>query len=72
MPDNVLKSVLERHEFACTAELVLGRDHVVAEAETFIRDAAGSQSGVRIVSVTDLPGGNPALPPEAWFSCLCS
>ncbi len=66
MPDNVLKSVLERHEFACTAELVLGRDHVVAEAETFIRDAAGSESGVRIVSVTDLPGGNPALPPEAF------
>ena len=66
MAENVLRSALARGEFAATAELVLGRDHAVAEAETFIRDAAAEPNGVRVVSLTDLPGGNPALPPEAF------
>jgi methylenetetrahydrofolate reductase (NADPH) len=66
MAENLLKSSLERREFLCTAELVMGRDHAAAEAEAFVRDAAATADGVRIVSVTDLPGGNPALPPEAF------
>jgi methylenetetrahydrofolate reductase (NADPH) len=66
MVENLLRSSLERREFLCTAELVMGRDHAVAEAEAFVRDAAATPEGVRIVSVTDLPGGNPALPPEAF------
>jgi methylenetetrahydrofolate reductase (NADPH) len=66
MPENVLRSMLGRGEFLCSAELVLGRDHAVAEAEAFIREAAAEPNGVRVVSLTDLPGGNPALPPEAF------
>jgi methylenetetrahydrofolate reductase (NADPH) len=66
MAENLLRSSLERREFLCTAELVMGRDHAAAEAEAFVRDAAATPQGVRIVSVTDLPGGNPALPPEAF------
>ncbi len=66
MPENLLKSSLERQEFLCTAELVLGRDHTITEAETFVRDAASMPGGIRVVSVTDLPGGNPSLPPEAF------
>jgi methylenetetrahydrofolate reductase (NADPH) len=65
MAENVFRSTLARGEFLATAELVLGRDHAVAEAETFIRDAAAETNGVRVISLTDLPGGNPALPPEA-------
>jgi methylenetetrahydrofolate reductase (NADPH) len=66
MAENFLKSALARNEFVCSAELVLGRDHTVSEAETFIRDAADRPGPIRIVSLTDLPGGNPALPPEAF------
>ena len=66
MSGNLLRSSLERGEFLCTAELVMGRDHAAAEAEAFVRDAAATPDGVRVVSVTDLPGGNPALPPEAF------
>jgi methylenetetrahydrofolate reductase (NADPH) len=65
MPENHLKSALARGEFVCSAELVMGRDHSVTEAETFIRDAAGEPGGIKVISLTDLPGGNPALPPEA-------
>jgi len=67
--DNHLKSALARGEFVCTAELVLGRDHAVPEAESFLKDAAQGQ-GVRVISVTDLPGGNPALPPAAFVSAI--
>ncbi len=66
MQENVLRSSLETGKFICSAELVLGRDHAAAEAETFIREAAAEPRGVRVVSLTDLPGGNPALPPEAF------
>jgi methylenetetrahydrofolate reductase (NADPH) len=66
--ENFLKSALARGEFLYTAELVLGRDHEMVEAETFIKDASAAQDGIKVVSVTDLPGGNPALPPEAFIS----
>lgn len=65
---NFLRSALERREFLCTAELVLGRDHTVVAAEEFVRDASQSADGIRVISITDLPGGNPALPPEAFAS----
>lgn len=63
-----LKSALQEGQFVCTAELALGRDHNVADAETFVREAAAIEDGIKIISVTDLPGGNPALPPEAFTS----
>lgn len=66
MPDNFLRAALARREFVCSAELVLGRDHTVAEAEAFVRDASRDMGPIRVISLTDLPGGNPALPPEAF------
>ncbi|HUZ45665.1 MAG TPA: methylenetetrahydrofolate reductase C-terminal domain-containing protein [Terriglobia bacterium] len=69
-PLNYLKLALETNQFLCTAELVLGRDHDVAEAETFVKEAAAASDGIRVISVTDLPGGNPALPPEAFVSFI--
>ena len=63
---NFLRSALKQGEFICTAELVLGRDHNAAEAESFVKEAA--QNGISVISLTDLPGGNPALPPEAFVS----
>ena len=52
---NVLRSSLQKGDFICTAELVLGRDHNAVEAETFVKQA--EQSGIRIISLTDLPRG---------------
>jgi methylenetetrahydrofolate reductase (NADPH) len=69
---NHLRSALAKGEFAYTAELVLGRDHTAAEAEAFVRDAAAGPGGIKIISLTDLPGGNPALPPEAFADCVLS
>ncbi len=69
-PPNYLKLALETNQFLCTAELVLGRDHNAAEAETFVKEAAAASDGIRVISVTDLPGGNPALPPEAFISFI--
>ncbi len=66
LPVNSLRSSLERGEFVYTAELVLGRDHTSSEAESFVRDAAAQPGGIKVISLTDLPGGNPALPPEAF------
>jgi methylenetetrahydrofolate reductase (NADPH) len=66
----VLKTALHEGRFVCTAELVLGRDHNVVDAESFVREAAATEGGIRIISVTDLPGGNPALPPEAFTSFI--
>jgi methylenetetrahydrofolate reductase (NADPH) len=63
---NALRSALKNQRFICTAELVLGRDHTSAEAETFVKEAA--DNGIEVISLTDLPGGNPALPPEAFVS----
>lgn len=65
---NFLRSALLRNEFVCTAELVLGRDHNAAEAEEFVRQASQHPAGIKVISLTDLPGGNPALPPEAFAS----
>jgi methylenetetrahydrofolate reductase (NADPH) len=66
MSGNFLKSALDRGEFFISAELVLGRDHAVPEAETFVQDASRERDGIKIISITDLPGGNPALPPESF------
>ena len=63
---NFLRSSLKKGNFICTVELVLGRDHNAGEAETFVKEAA--QNGISVISLTDLPGGNPALPPEAFVS----
>ena len=65
---NFLRAAMEKREFICTAELVLGRDHNVNEAEAFIKEAAQQTDGIKVISLTDLPGGNPALPPEAFVS----
>ena len=67
---NWLRSALETGDFVCTAELVLGRDHSVTEAEAFVREASQQANGIKIISLTDLPGGNPALPPEAFVAYL--
>ena len=67
---NHLRLALEKGQFFCTAELVLGRDHDVAEAETFVKEAAAQPDGVKVISLTDLPGGNPALPPEAFVASI--
>jgi methylenetetrahydrofolate reductase (NADPH) len=66
--NNYLRSALQRGEFFCSAELVLDRDRRVSEAETFVRDASREPRGIRVISLTDLPGGNPSLPPEAFAS----
>ncbi|MBI3945892.1 MAG: methylenetetrahydrofolate reductase C-terminal domain-containing protein [Armatimonadetes bacterium] len=68
MNENAHRSALSRGEFVYSAELVLGRDHDIPDTERFIREAAADPAGIRIVSATDLPGGNPALPPEAFLS----
>ena len=70
MPTNHLRTALEQKQFFCTAELVLGRDHNVQEAETFISEAAAEPDGIKVISVTDLPGGNPALPPESFVAAI--
>ncbi len=36
------------------------------EAEAIVRDASQCANGIRILSLTDMPGGNPSLPPEAF------
>jgi methylenetetrahydrofolate reductase (NADPH) len=68
--ENYMRAKLEKKEFFCTAELVLGRDHNVKEAETFVNEAAAQSDGIKVISVTDLPGGNPALPPEAFVAAI--
>lgn len=70
MSENHLRSALERKTFFSSVELVLGRDHTVEEAENFVRAAAEDSDGLRIVSLTDLPSGNPALPPEAFVAMV--
>jgi methylenetetrahydrofolate reductase (NADPH) len=65
---NRFRSALEQGEFVCTAELVLGRDHSAVEAEVFVQEASQQEHGIEAISLTDLPGGNPALPPEAFVA----
>jgi methylenetetrahydrofolate reductase (NADPH) len=67
---NYLRSALEEGRFVCSAELVLGRDHTVSEAEEFVEAASRQQDGIKVLSLTDLPGGNPALPPEAFAASV--
>ena len=55
---NFLRSMFEKDEFVCTAELVLGRDHNMTEAEDFVKEASEAQDGIKVISLTDLPGGN--------------
>jgi len=66
MAMNHLRSALDEKRFICSAELVLGRDHTVPQAETFVSDAAQEPDGIKVISLTDLPSGGPALPPEAF------
>ncbi|MBD3308686.1 hypothetical protein GF339_19885 [candidate division KSB3 bacterium] len=68
MPQNYLRQALESGEFICTAELVLGRDYTFPEVEQFIKDASETPDGIKVISLTDLPGGNPAFPPECFAS----
>ena len=68
MPENHLRSAINEKKFFYSAELVLGRDHTVADAEAFVAEAAQSPDAMRIISLTDLPGGNPAIPPESFAS----
>ncbi len=67
---NRFRSALEQGEFVCTAELVLGRDHSAVEAEVFVKEASMQEHGIDAISLTDLPGGNPALLPEAFVACV--
>ncbi len=70
MAENFLRMALSRGEFFVSAELVLGRDHAVPEAEAFVEEASRESNGIKIISITDLPGGNPALPPESFASFM--
>ena len=70
MSTNYLRQALESKEFIHTAELVLGRDYTLPEAEQFIKDAAEASDGIKVISLTDLPGGNPAVPPETFATFL--
>jgi methylenetetrahydrofolate reductase (NADPH) len=70
MPVNHLREALEEGRFFCSAELVLGRDHSAPQAESFVKDASEVEDGIKIISLTDLPSGNPALPPEAFISSI--
>jgi len=70
MSKNYLRQTLESGEFIHTAELVLGRDYTLPEAEQFIKDAAEASDGIKVISLTDLPGGNPAVPPETFATFL--
>jgi len=65
---NWFRLALGHQEFVCTAELVLGRDHDALEAEEFVRAASQDADGIKVISLTDLPGGNPALSPDSFAS----
>ena len=65
---NVFRSALEKGEFVYTAELVLGRDHSAVAAEDFVKQAALCPDGIKFISLTDLPGGHPALPADAFVA----
>ena len=67
---NRFRAALAEGEFVYTAELVLGRDHSAVEAEIFVREASQQADGIKVISLTDLPGGNPALPPDAFVACV--
>jgi methylenetetrahydrofolate reductase (NADPH) len=66
MAENHLRTALSEGRFICSAELVLGRDHSVPDTQAFVQDAAQEPNGIKVISLTDLPSGGPALPPEAF------
>lgn len=68
---NEFRHALAQRQFVYSVELVLGRDHSVPEMEQFLEDARTRADGVRVMSVTDLPGGRPALPPEFVMASIC-
>jgi len=68
MAENYFRHCLTSSEFIYTAELVLGRDYILPEVEQFVKDAAAAADGIKVISLTDLPGGNPAFPPEGFAS----
>jgi methylenetetrahydrofolate reductase (NADH) len=59
---------VEKSEFVYTAELVLGRDHTAVAAEDFVKEASLCPDGIKVISLTDLPGGRPALPADAFVA----
>ncbi len=64
----MLKEALQKGEFAITCEFVPGRgkDGVSVDAALeFAREVSTSGMRVHAVSLTDNPGGNPAIMPEA-------
>ena len=61
------RQALESGEFAITCEFVPGRGKggaAVDAAPGFAREVVGSGLGVHAVSLTDNPGGNPAIMPD--------
>jgi len=70
MSENHLRRALESGEFIYTAELVLSRDYVLSEVEQFVKDAAKASGEIKVISLTDLPSGNPAIPPESFASFI--
>lgn len=58
---NRLRSCLEEGEFLHSIELVLGRDHSQPEVAALLDEASRTRQGPKIISVTDLPAGSPAL-----------
>ena len=64
---NEFRTALESKEFVFTCEFVPGRGKegpAISAAVDFIRDIKGGPK-IHGVSLTDSPGGNPAILPEA-------
>lgn len=64
----MLREAIQRGEFVITCEFVPGRGKEGAAVEAaieFARDAAASGFKIHAVSLTDNPGGNPAILPDA-------
>ena len=64
----MLREALQNGEFAITCEFVPGRGKAgtsVDAALAFARDVAASGAKIHAVSLTDNPGGNPAISPDA-------
>lgn len=64
----MIKEALARGEFVITCEFVPGRGKEGASVDaaiTFAREVAGKQPVIHAVSLTDNPGGNTAMIPDA-------
>ena len=64
MTGNIFRQALTQRSFVVSFELTLGRDYSTPEVQQFIDQAANDPNGIKVLSVTDLAGGHPALPPE--------